>query len=174
MTSRRRDRPAGIPALRRPTAPPGRGERSRPRSPARRPPRPRSPDHGPASVAGRLPDDPHAWIERPRKSAQGVSTFPWIIDPKPTAERSTEMLRGMSTVSLYADDVAAARDWYAELVGAEAYFARPVEGPPAYVEFRVGDYQHELGIIDRRYAPPGAGGPGGAILYWHVVDVQAV
>jgi predicted enzyme related to lactoylglutathione lyase len=83
------------------------------------------------------------------------------------------MLRGMSTVNLFADDVVAARDWYAELLGIEAYFARPVDGPPAYVEFRVGDYEAELGIVDRRYAPPGASGPGGAILYWHVDDVHA-
>jgi hypothetical protein len=37
----------------------------------------------------------------------------------------------MSTVNLFADDVVAARDWYAELLGSEAYFARPVDGPPA-------------------------------------------
>jgi predicted enzyme related to lactoylglutathione lyase len=42
------------------------------------------------------------------------------------------------------------------------------------VEFRIGDYQHELGIIDRRFAPPGlAAGPGGAVVYWHVDDVAA-
>jgi predicted enzyme related to lactoylglutathione lyase len=102
-----------------------------------------------------------------------MSTFLRIIDRVPEIEGSTEMLRGMSTVSLFADDVAAARDWYAEFLGVEAYFARPVDGPPAYVEFRVGDLEAELGIIDRRYAPPGAGGPGGAILYWHVDDVHA-
>jgi hypothetical protein len=28
------------------------------------------------------------------------------------------------------------------------YFERP-----GYVEFRLGDYQHELGIIDSKYAP---------------------
>jgi predicted enzyme related to lactoylglutathione lyase len=42
------------------------------------------------------------------------------------------------------------------------------------VEFRIGDYQHELGIIDRRFTPPGlAAGPGGAVVYWHVEDVAA-
>ncbi|MEK8226535.1 VOC family protein [Oerskovia sp. M15] len=45
--------------------------------------------------------------------------------------------------------------------------------PAAYVEFRVGDYQHELGIIDRRYAPGAATQPGGAVVYWHVDDVRA-
>jgi predicted enzyme related to lactoylglutathione lyase len=45
---------------------------------------------------------------------------------------------------------------------------------PAYVEFRLGDYQHELGIIDRAFAPVRMnGGPGGAILLWHVDDVRA-
>ncbi|MEV5880697.1 VOC family protein, partial [Streptomyces sp. NPDC052101] len=40
--------------------------------------------------------------------------------------------------------------------------------------FRLGDYQHELGLIDSRYAPAGAGtGPGGAVVYWHVDDVSA-
>jgi predicted enzyme related to lactoylglutathione lyase len=35
-------------------------------------------------------------------------------------------------------------------------------------------YQHELGLIDSRYAPGGAPtGPGGAVLYWHVDDVRA-
>jgi predicted enzyme related to lactoylglutathione lyase len=84
------------------------------------------------------------------------------------------MLRGFATISYWADDVAAARDWYAELLGIEPYFVRPEQGPPAYVEFRVGDYQDELGIIDRRYAPEGAaGGPGGAVMHWHVDDVPA-
>jgi predicted enzyme related to lactoylglutathione lyase len=84
------------------------------------------------------------------------------------------MLRGFATISYWADDVAAARDWYSELLGIEPYFVRPEQGPPAYVEFRVGDYQDELGIIDRRYAPPGtAEGPGGAVMHWHVDDVPA-
>ena len=84
------------------------------------------------------------------------------------------MLRGFATISYWADDVAAARDWYSELLGIEPYFVRPEQGPPAYVEFRVGDYQDELGIIDRRYAPPGTTeGPGGAVMHWHVDDVPA-
>ncbi len=36
------------------------------------------------------------------------------------------------------------------------------------------DYQHELGLIDSRYAPASsATGPGGAVLYWHVDDVAS-
>ncbi|WP_433118392.1 VOC family protein [Micromonospora sp. CA-246542] len=84
-------------------------------------------------------------------------------------------LRGFATLNIWADDVAAATDWYAGFLGQEAYFSRPgPDGRPAYTEFRLGDYQAELGIIDRRYAPPGAAsGPGGAIMHWHVDDLDA-
>lgn len=82
------------------------------------------------------------------------------------------MLRGFATISYWADDLEAATAWYSELLGIEPYFVRPEEGAPAYVEFRVGDYQDELGIIDRHYAPEGApGGAGEVIMYWHVDDV---
>lgn len=84
------------------------------------------------------------------------------------------MLRGLTTLTYFADDVAAARDWYAEVLGAEAYFARDAEGTLAYAEFRVGDYQHELGIIDRRFAPvPRTEEPAGAVAYWAVDDVAS-
>ena len=72
------------------------------------------------------------------------------------------MLKGLSTVSFYADDVGAARRWYAEVLGVDAYFTRQAAGSDVYVEFRLGDLQHELGIIDRRFAPVGSpAGPGG-------------
>ena len=83
------------------------------------------------------------------------------------------MLRGLCNVSFWADDVVAAVRWYREVLGIEPYFARPEQGPPAYVEFRLGDSLDELGIIDRRYAPSSAQpGPGGVIAYWHVDDVR--
>ena len=82
------------------------------------------------------------------------------------------MLRGLTTISFFADDLTAARDWYTEVTGVEPYFEREVEGVPAYIEYRLGDYQHELGIIDRRFAGP-AQEPGGAIAYWAVDDVHA-
>jgi predicted enzyme related to lactoylglutathione lyase len=79
------------------------------------------------------------------------------------------MLRGLTTVSFWAADLAAAKKWYAELLGIDPYFERP-----GYAEFRLGDYQHELGLIDSRYAPdPSATGPAGAVVYWHVDDVRA-
>jgi predicted enzyme related to lactoylglutathione lyase len=85
------------------------------------------------------------------------------------------MLRGLATVNFYADDVTEAARWYAELLGVEPYYSVPgPDGKPAYIEFRLGDYQHELGFIDRRFAPPGAGRPaGGALANWHVDDIEA-
>ncbi|GAA4596875.1 VOC family protein [Planotetraspora phitsanulokensis] len=84
------------------------------------------------------------------------------------------MLRGLTTVAYRSTDLEAAKRWYAELLGVEPYYQRP-----AYVEFRIGDYQHELGIIDSTYMPDlggvdeGVVGPAGAIVYWHVDDVHA-
>ncbi len=87
----------------------------------------------------------------------------------------TQTLRGVATVNIFADDVKAARKWYSELLGIEAYFQRPDAENPAYVEFRIGDYQHELGIIDSKYKPQGAAtGTGGAIVLWHVDDIEAM
>jgi uncharacterized glyoxalase superfamily protein PhnB len=51
---------------------------------------------------------------------------------------------------------------------------RPDSENPAYIEFRIGDYQHELGIIDSRYSPHGtAASPAGAVIHWHVDDLNA-
>ncbi|WP_448004606.1 VOC family protein [Agromyces bauzanensis] len=77
------------------------------------------------------------------------------------------MLRGFATVSYYAADLAAASAWYSEVLGIEPYFERP-----GYLEFRVGDYGHELGLIDARYRPDAPEQPGGEIIYWHVDDLQ--
>jgi predicted enzyme related to lactoylglutathione lyase len=97
---------------------------------------------------------------------------------KQQARRTTKgakMLRGLATVNLWADDPGAAKEWYTELLGVEPYFERlGPDGGLAYAEFRIGDYQDELGLIDRRYAPQAsAPGPGGAIIYWHVDDIEA-
>ncbi|WP_351222713.1 VOC family protein [Streptomyces sp. NPDC002133] len=77
------------------------------------------------------------------------------------------MLRGLTTISFWASDLDAARDWYTELLGLPPYFDKP-----GYIEFRIGDHQHELGIIDSRYAPAGhTSDVGGSITYWHVDDL---
>ncbi|MEV0895253.1 VOC family protein [Actinoplanes sp. NPDC049802] len=75
--------------------------------------------------------------------------------------------RGMATVSYFAADWAAARDWYTQVTGMEPYFLRD-----GYAEWRLGDHQAELGLIDARYRTPGTPtGPVGAVLYWHVDDL---
>lgn len=86
------------------------------------------------------------------------------------------ILRGLTTVSFWAADMEAAKQWYIELLGIAPYFERPgPDGKLAYIEFRLDDYQHELGIIHRTFAPKGAAAePGGAVAYWHVDDVAAV
>jgi predicted enzyme related to lactoylglutathione lyase len=81
------------------------------------------------------------------------------------------MLRGFATINYFTDDLDAARAWYAEFLGVDAYF----EVPGGYVEFRIGDYSHELGIVNRAYSPHAADAdkPAGEIQYWAVDDVEA-
>lgn len=85
------------------------------------------------------------------------------------------MLRGFTTINFYVDDVRKAADWYADVLGIDPYFAKPSVEDPAYVEFRIGDHQHELGLIDARYRPAvyDAAKPAGAVMNWHVDDVPA-
>lgn len=89
-------------------------------------------------------------------------------------------LRGLTTVNYHAADLPAAVRWYSELLGIEPYFERKLpDGTPAYVEFRLGDYQHELGIIADGAMEAGGlrasriSPPGGAVVYWHVDDIPA-
>jgi predicted enzyme related to lactoylglutathione lyase len=80
----------------------------------------------------------------------------------------SQTLRGFATVSYYAADLQAAKNWYVELLGIQPYFVRD-----GYIEFRVGDYEHELGIIDSKYIPKiSKPGPGGEVIFWHVDDVE--
>ena len=84
------------------------------------------------------------------------------------------MFQGLTTVNLVSDDVPATVAWYAELLGVQPYFVRPEQGPPAYVEFRLGPDEDELGIIDSRFARhPATSMPSGAVVYWQVDDVTA-
>ncbi|WP_067151465.1 VOC family protein [Pseudotamlana agarivorans] len=77
-------------------------------------------------------------------------------------------LRGLATISFYADNHEEAKKWYSEILGMEPYF-----NVPGYSEFRLGDYQHELGIIDGKYTPKNSTEKvGGAIAYWHVDELQ--
>jgi predicted enzyme related to lactoylglutathione lyase len=89
--------------------------------------------------------------------------------------KDTQTLRGMATVSFFADDIKAARKWYSELLGTDPYFERPDTINPAYIEFRIGDHQHELGIIDKKFAPQSSiSSPGGAVVFWHVDDIEGM
>jgi predicted enzyme related to lactoylglutathione lyase len=84
------------------------------------------------------------------------------------------MFRGFATISYFADDMTAAEAWYTKVLGIPPYFRRDMDGKPAYLEFRIGDYQAELGIIDSRFAPHGApAGPAGVVMNWHVDDLAA-
>ncbi|WP_340378241.1 VOC family protein [Streptomyces sp. SS7] len=81
------------------------------------------------------------------------------------------MLRGLTTVRFHAADLEAAKRWYTELLGVGPYFERP-----GYAEFRIGDYQHELGLLDSRFTGTLGGhadAAGGAVTYWHVDDAEA-
>jgi predicted enzyme related to lactoylglutathione lyase len=93
----------------------------------------------------------------------GLPDLPFLEAWRPG---ETPFTSGVSTVRLHADDLVAARTWYAELLGAEPYFARD-----EYVEWRVGPHDHELGILDRRFAPEHQGQ--GSVTYWQVEDVDA-
>lgn len=81
------------------------------------------------------------------------------------------MLRGMTTFVLTADEPSEAADWYATALGVEPYFRRDDDAGAAYVELRLGDHEHELGIMRRSYAP-WAGGLGTSTTYWAVDDVH--
>ena len=82
-------------------------------------------------------------------------------------------LQGLTTMVLTADDVDAAADWYSDTLGIGPYFRRPETGPAAYVEFRIGPDEDELGIMNRAYAPAGSSGAGGSTTYWQVDDVES-
>lgn len=74
------------------------------------------------------------------------------------------MLLGLRTVIYKTPDLAQAKAWYSEMFGITPYFDEPY-----YVGFNVCGY--ELGLDPDTDAPPG---PGGAIAYWGVADLDAV
>ncbi|GAA2905501.1 VOC family protein [Streptosporangium fragile] len=87
------------------------------------------------------------------------------------------MLRGLTTVTFYSPDFEAAKRWYTELFGIPPYM-----NTPAYMEWRIGDYQHEFGVVHSSYAgselartadPDTIGRPAGAVVFWHVDDVPS-
>ncbi len=87
-------------------------------------------------------------------------------------------LRGFCTLNFYADDMAAARAWYTEVLGQEPYFEAtdPASGAVGYYEWRIGDHQDEFGVINRAWRSPAdpttPEAPGGAVMNWHVDDLD--
>jgi predicted enzyme related to lactoylglutathione lyase len=60
--------------------------------------------------------------------------------------------------------------------GIEFLGIKPYYEVPGYIEFRLGDYQQELGIIDKKYSPgtESSNNRAGVVLYWHVDDLNLV
>jgi len=77
---------------------------------------------------------------------------------------SDSALLGLRTAIYIVDDLAAARDWYAGVVGAAPYFDEPF-----YVGFSVGGF--ELGLMPAEDAD--APGVGGVRVYWGVAGADA-
>ena len=70
------------------------------------------------------------------------------------------MFLGLRTVIYPAPDLAASRDWFAQVLGIEPYFDQPF-----YVGFSVGGYELAL--------DPGSDPAGGPTTYWGVPEVDA-
>jgi len=84
-------------------------------------------------------------------------------------------LRGLATVSFFADDLQQAKEWYTDFLGVRPYYSFPNDEHAAYIEFRLGDFEHELGIIDKKYQPKLASDSiGGAVVFWHVENIHQV
>ena len=88
-------------------------------------------------------------------------------------ETKKTTLRGLATVSFFADNLQEAKKWYTEFLGIDPYYIFPDKENPAYIEFRIGDFEHELGIIDKKYHPKLASDKiGGTVVFWHVDDIK--
>ena len=71
------------------------------------------------------------------------------------------MFQGLRTIVYNVADLAAARDWYAVLLGKPPYFDEPF-----YVGFNAGGY--ELGLTADTDRSPGT-----SVTYWGVADADA-
>ena len=116
-----------------------------------------------------------------RETIDGATMYELVaahdgVDPgflQPWRPTEPPVTRGFTTVTLVADDVAAAGAWYADALDAPLTFESP-----DYVELELGPHAHQLGILDRTHA--GAvweaaerGDPGGVTSYLWVTDVEA-
>lgn len=74
------------------------------------------------------------------------------------------MLQGLRTVIYGVSDIARAKAWYSQALGAAPYFDQPF-----YVGFNVGGY--ELGLNPN--TPPNSAENAGVVAYWGVEDIAA-
>ena len=73
------------------------------------------------------------------------------------------MVQGLATVVYHVSDLEQAKAWYAQAFGKPPYFDEPF-----YVGFEIGGY--ELGLLPTE--APFSPGPGGAVAYWRVQQIQ--
>lgn len=71
------------------------------------------------------------------------------------------MVLGLATVTCKVRDLAAAKQWYANVFGVTPYFDEPF-----YVGFNIAGY--ELGLMP----DPAGGSAGGSVAYWRVPVIQ--
>jgi len=76
-----------------------------------------------------------------------------------------DMVQGLGTVIYHVTDLGRAKAWYSTAFQHQPYFDEPF-----YVGFNIAGY--ELGLNpDHSVTRPG---PGGAVAYWRVADIDAV
>ena len=88
------------------------------------------------------------------------------------------MLRGIATVNCYVDDPAAAAAWYSQVLGIEPYFNRPwvpTAAPPTSSSASATTSRSSASstVASPRAAWQGRRTPAGAIVHWHVDDLEA-
>ena len=84
------------------------------------------------------------------------------------------MLRGMTTMTLWAEDLPAASRWYTELLGVPPYFTSEGVGRGRAPSSSASATTSTSWASSTGDSPPGLpAGPGGAVVYWHVDDVAA-
>jgi predicted enzyme related to lactoylglutathione lyase len=74
------------------------------------------------------------------------------------------MILGLRTVIYHVPDLQRAKAWYSAAFGVQPHFDEPY-----YVGFNIGGYELGLNPDTKAVAP----GPGGAVAYWGVADIDA-
>lgn len=87
----------------------------------------------------------------------GLPATPWL---QPWQRTDPPVATGISTTTLAATDVPAAKAWYAQVLQAPVGFENP-----HYVEFSLGPHEHEFGIVDAAFTD-------GPVVYLWVPQVQ--